>query len=123
MPKSTELKFGVTVLFVKRFNKCFEFYKEVLGLKVSFVNLEGEVAMFKLGKSEFLLHGGHRGKPATGPLHVHFEVGDIRATVRNLKKKGLKFHEPVAKRPYGVYETRFSDPDGNRFDLIQPIEN
>jgi len=91
-------------------------------LKVSFVNLDREAAMFKLGKSELLLHGGYKGKPAAGPLHVHFEVGNIQAAVKNLRKKGVKFHEPVAKRPYGVYETSFSDPDGNRFDLVQPIK-
>ena len=123
MPKSTQLKLGITVLFVKHFKKCFAFYKDVLGLKAFFVNPDREVALFKVGGRELLLHGGHKGKPAAGPLHIHFEARDIRAAVRNLKKKGVKFHEPVAKRPYGVYETSFSDPDGNRFDLVQPIED
>ncbi len=53
-------------------------------------------------------------------MALHFEVEDIFATVQRLRDQGYEVEDPK-KMEYGVYETSFKDPDGNEFDLIQPL--
>lgn len=110
------------LLFVKDFTRSLSFYRDVLGLKVrSHEPVHEQFAQFELGGTTFAIHGGYKGKPG-GPIHLHFEVRDIRKSVKALKSKGAKFSGPIEKMPWGTYETSFVDPDGNEFDLTQPIK-
>lgn len=111
------------LLFVSRFDECLAFYRDLLGLKPArkegavheeFVELDG-------GGVTFALHGGYQGEvPSTNPIALHFEVADIAATVARLREAGHEVADPE-KREYGVYEAAFRDPDGNAFDLTQPV--
>ncbi len=111
------------ILFVSRFDECLEFYRDVLGLEPT--TKEGpvheEFVELDAGGLTFSLHGGYEGKVHGGrPVALHFEVEDIFETVKRLRDLGHEVGEPQ-KMEYGVYETSFRDPDGNEFDLTQPL--
>ena len=112
-----------TILFVSKFGECVEFYRDVLGLVPKDAEpAHEEFVEFDVGGMTFALHGGYEGEThATGPLAIHFEVGDIFATVRELRKVGAEVGEPKKFKEMGFYECSFQDPDGNEFDLIQPL--
>ncbi len=111
------------ILFVSNFEECLRFYRDVLGLKPTrkegpvhedFVELDG-------GGVTFSLHGGYEGEGHGGrPVALHFEVEDIFAAVARIREAGYEVGEPE-KMEYGVYECGFQDPDGNEFDLTQPL--
>ncbi len=111
------------ILFVSKFEECLTFYRDVMGLKPTrkegpvheeFVELDG-------GGTTFSLHGGYEGKVHGGrPVALHFEVEDIFTAVRRIREAGCEVGEPE-RMDYGVYECSFQDPDGNEFDLVQPL--
>ncbi len=110
------------ILFVSKFEDCLQFYRDVLGLKPKGTEgVHGDFVEFDAGGVTFALHGGYAGKThSTGPLSIHFEAPDIEATVARLSQAGAEVGTPE-KQEYGVYECSFRDPDGNEFDLIQPL--
>lgn len=111
------------ILFVSKFEECLRFYRDVLGLAPmrkegsaheEFVELDG-------GGVTFAIHGGHEGAAHGGrPVALHFEVEDILAVVERIREAGYETGEPQ-RMEYGVYECSFRDPDGNEFDLTQPL--
>ncbi len=44
---------------------------------------------------------------------------DIMATYEELSKRGVVFHQPPERMPWGSRATWFSDPDGNGFFLVE----
>ncbi|MCJ2519775.1 MAG: VOC family protein [Candidatus Thermoplasmatota archaeon] len=61
------------------------------------------------------------GAHAMGLLAIHFEVSDIFAAVERILKSGAKVGRPKKQIELGFYECSFQDPDGNEFELIQPL--
>ena len=55
--------------------------------------------------------GGHTGVSLVAP--------DIDATYSSLVARGVQFKGPVEVMPWGAKATRFSDPDGNEFFLVE----
>ena len=109
------------VVFVKDFEKSLAFYRDQVGLKLAYPARHGHVgwAAFKVGGSEFCIHGGGKGNNRRSPVDVHFTVKGIRDTVRRMKAGGVRFLHPVRKMPWG-HETTFVDPSGNTFELLEP---
>ncbi|MGH9021625.1 MAG: VOC family protein [Acidimicrobiia bacterium] len=52
------------------------------------------------------------------PTGLVFSCDDVRSTWFDLEASGVK-PEPLAGAPWGVWNARFSDPDGNSFLLDQ----
>jgi len=48
-----------------------------------------------------------------------FLSGDVQAAYQALSARGVPFGGPPRQQPWGGWETWFSDPDGNRFQLAQ----
>ena len=113
-------KISPIILFVKKYNECIRFYKEVLGLSIQKGSEPTErFATFILGDVEFSLHAGYEGDPG-GPLNLHFATSDIEAEVARLKKLGVNFSQEIEKMPWGAYEAVIKDPDGNEVEIYQP---
>lgn len=110
------------LLFVREFDACARFYGNLLGLRPrSGEAVHGEYVEFDAGGVTFALHGGYEdANHSTGPLAIHFQVKDIEAVAERLRSAGV-FVTPVQPKEYGVYECTFRDPDGNEFELIQPL--
>ena len=107
------------ILFVKNFNECLSFYRDILGLKlVGRTSENSNFATFDVGGTDFSIHGGYSGK-SNGPIQIHFVTDDIYSDVERMKNNGTKFSEEIKEVPWGGLEATFVDPDGNEIDLYQ----
>ncbi|MET0927421.1 MAG: VOC family protein, partial [Solirubrobacterales bacterium] len=52
---------------------------------------------------------------------VFLTTDDVRATVDELKGRGVEFTEDPEERPYGI-DAGLRDPSGNAIRLTQPAE-
>jgi catechol 2,3-dioxygenase-like lactoylglutathione lyase family enzyme len=119
------------VVFVKDMAKCKTFYRDTLGLKVTesdpehvavhmdnvyFLLLEIGAAAHMVSEREFGLNseGGPRGLLATG-------VEDVDAAYEELTNKGVRFLRPPTDQPWGLRTAYFADPEGNLWEINQPI--
>lgn len=62
------------------------------------------------------------GKTEPGPTGITFLTDDIRAEYDRLRAKGVRFLSPPQRMDWGEWIAEFSDPDGNAFDLKQPLD-
>jgi predicted enzyme related to lactoylglutathione lyase len=106
-------------------DKALDFYTNALGLEQRVENPTPDGLRFltvgvKGDEFQLVLWPGTPGQaePAMGqpPPSVTIETGDIRATVEELKSRGVEFISDVLEFPWG-YVAQFEDPDGNRLQL------
>ncbi len=105
--------------------KLINFYAEVLGQKLDWG--DGEWGGFKVGDG-FITIGPHsevKGpNKEPGRFLFNFETSEIQDEFERIKKLGAK----VIAEPYnpmqeeGMLIATFSDPDGNYFQLMTPME-
>jgi lactoylglutathione lyase len=122
---------AATVFFVKDMDKCKTFYRDTLGLQVTehdpehvavqmdnvyFLLLEVGAAVHMVSSQELELkiEGGPRGLLAAG-------VEDVDAAYEVLKAKGVTFLRPPTDQPWGLRTAYFADPEGNLWEINQPI--
>lgn len=118
---------SAAVLFVQDLNKCMTFYRDVLGVPMTF-NDDVSFA-FKMGEQDFVLlkisaavemiteeavapnqAGGHRVLLCAG-------VEDVDAVYKSLTAKGLTFIKPPVSQAWGRRTAYFADPEGNLWEL------
>lgn len=118
-------------LFVQDLDKCATFYRDVIGLEVK--DRDAHSAGFSLGGQYFLLlevsagadlisekpldlkiNGGPRGFLAVG-------VEDVDAAYKTLTAKGVTFLRPPADQSWGLRTAYFADPEGNVWEINQPV--
>jgi len=119
------------VLFVRDLAKCMTFYRDTLGLQVKesdpdsvsfqmenvyFLLLEVSAAAHLISEEalELKIEGGPRVLLAAG-------VEDVDATYEALKAKGVTFLRPPTNQPWGLRTAHFADPEGNLWEINQPI--
>ncbi len=124
-------RIAATVLFVKDMTKCLTFYRDTLGLQVTesdpehiavqmdnvyFLLLEASAAAHMISEQEIELKNvsGPRGLLAAG-------VEDIDAAYEMLKAKGVTFLRPPTDQAWGLRTAYFADPEGNLWEINQPI--
>jgi len=56
-----------------------------------------------------------------GPTGITFLTDDIRADYARMQALGVEFAMPPEQMEWGEWLGQFTDPDGNVFDLKQPI--
>ncbi len=120
-----------TVLFVRDLATCIAFYRDTLGLElqesdaesvafrmenVYFLLLEVSAAARLISEAalELKLEGGPRGLLAA-------EVEDVDAIYEVLKARGVTFLRPPTNQPWGLRTAHFADPEGNLWEINQPI--
>jgi lactoylglutathione lyase len=124
-------RIAATVVFVKDMDTCKTFYRDTLGLEVTehdpehvavqmdnvyFLLLEVGAAAHMISEQELELkiEGGPRGLLAAG-------VEDVDAAYEALKAKGVTFLRPPTDQPWGLRTAYFADPEGNLWEINQPI--
>jgi lactoylglutathione lyase len=124
-----------TRLLVSDFPKCFEFYRDVIGLPV-IQEVEGDIyAEFNAGDTILALYHremmaaviGTSEKPANAERQDHvvltFEVADVDATYADLKARGVHFvTEPADQEAWVLRVAHFRDPDGNLIEINAPLK-
>jgi len=116
------------LLFSENAKKLAAFYREKVGLKVTFEAVMGEndeeCYVFGLTKGgpalNIMDHSDVKGKNKDPKRYiVNLEVDDIKREVARLKKSGVKLvRDTYHIEDYG-YVATFEDVDGNYFQLVQ----
>ena len=121
------------VVFVRDLDRCTAFYRDTLGLEMS--GGDAVSANFKLENTQVhllavsaaadllgkeantpKLEGGPRGLLAAS-------VEDVDAAYETLKARGVTFLTPPTDRFWGLRTAHFADPEGNLWEIHQPIKS
>ncbi|MBI0583147.1 MAG: VOC family protein [Methanomassiliicoccus sp.] len=99
-------------LMVDRFNECFRFYQDDLGLKVKWGELDGDYASFSLDGEGYLsifrrelmardVRTGHLPADAVAQDRsaVILQVGDVDTVCRRVAERGVRFVNPPTDYP------------------------
>ncbi|HEX2906491.1 MAG TPA: VOC family protein [Phototrophicaceae bacterium] len=124
-------KLTATVLFVQDLDKCMQFYQDIFGLESPFTDANS--AAYRMDDHDFVLlkttaaaqmlsaeavaldkEAGHR-------VLLCLAVDDVDATYQALMAKGLTFITPPKSQDWGRRTTYFADPEGNLWELWQPL--
>lgn len=117
-------------------HRAIRWYRDVLGLEVAYIgprisnadpNVQGTpddaghwIEMGPL-RPETRVHVCQMDATEPGPTGITFLTDDILADYKRLQEKGVEFPMPPEKMEWGEWLGQFADPDGNVFDLKQPI--
>lgn len=126
-------KTNAIVLFVQDLEGCTAFYRDTLQLAyqgsepdtnavfllqegLSLILLSPSGAADVLGTAAQVIPsaGGPRGYLATS-------VANVDAAYEELKAKGVTCVQPPTDKPWGLRIAHFSDPEGNLWEITQPI--
>ena len=94
-----------------------KFFEEQLGAKKvwRFQEFGADVAAVKLSEGPLVLLADHRKAPSVLPI---YEVKNLGATVKDLKKRGWKPKGPKVEIPNGPCYV-FEDPTGNEYAIFE----
>lgn len=108
-------------LWAINFDQEKNLYKEILGLPVDQEN--ENFIMFDTKGSKLALH---RLKKASRldrqTVELHLEVDDVDEVYSALQRKGVKFADKPANRPWGNRMASFHDPEGYAVEIIGPLK-
>ena len=138
-------------LVVSDIDKSIQFYRDILGLKltrpvreiggwgstialiVGFQGARMKVAKLQLDGDchiELLQYLYPQGKKTVetkrcdvGSPHISFIVGDVQKAYNNFKAKGVCFINPPARNSMGLLATYFYDPDGIMLAMIERLKS
>jgi lactoylglutathione lyase len=107
-------QFGI-ILFVENFDECEKFYAETIGLQV--LNRAKTLTRFEFGNAYLMLEGedSHSHNATRGSFVIRFNVGDLVSAANYLKQQGVEF--VTREFDWGSIAV-FTDPDGNRCELV-----
>lgn len=135
----TILSLDTVAVVVSDRRKALQWYRDVLGLSIAYVgppesstdpNVQGTVEnpghWIELGPNRPLTRVhlceliDHKTEP--GPTGITFLTDNIQADYERLQSRGVRFLYPPIKMDWGEWLCAFADPEGNEFDLKQPLE-
>lgn len=123
-------------LLVNNFDKCFSFYKDTLGLAVSWGNKGGVYASFDIGipsglalfKAD-LMHTVLGNSIASTQQNkadkfaIVIEVDSVDGSYVALKEKGVKFiTEPKDMPDWGIRVAHLRDPEQNLIEIYHDLK-
>ncbi|MAQ56130.1 MAG: glyoxalase [Rhodospirillales bacterium] len=108
-----------TYYITENMDKSVEFYRDCLGLSVSFRD-KNKWTQMKAGEVNFSLSSVEEGASGATGAVVIFEVDDIKSYCLKLKESGAEIIEERDMGDHGKSLT-FKDPDGNLVQLFQRV--
>src|SRR2546428_5861246 len=117
-------------------HKAIRWYRDVLGLDVAYIgprtsNVDPSVQgtpddaghWIEMGplRPQTRIHVCQMDETEPGPTGITFLTDDIVADYERMRELGVEFPVPPEKVEWGEWLGQFADPDGNVFDLKQPI--
>ena len=101
------------------FERDLAYYRDVLGGEIAWnhTGFGAHVAALRLAKGPLLLLADHRPAPSCMPV---FEVDDLKAAAKMLKKRGWKSDGRSFEIPNGPCYA-FEDPSKNRFAIFENV--
>ncbi len=122
---------NVVVLFVSDLDRAKAFYRDTLGLEIG--DEDPQSVMFSLGSAMLLLIANSAGQELLGdgaiatsrPSGTTFQmvsfVEEVDALFSDLTAKGVEFVRQPVGQPWGLRTAHFKDPEGNVWELAQPV--
>ena len=124
-----------TRLLVDDFAGCFRFYRDLMGLQVTFGNEDAGYADFRAGDTAFSLFLRAEMEQVTGRVDempgdqvrdqvvLVFGVEGLESLVTELSRKGANFVTTVQPRPeWGIRTAHLRDPSGHLIELNEPLK-
>ena len=108
------------IIWTGDLDRLSSFYRDVLGLAPH--SVRPEFVAFRWGGVRFSigLHSEVAGRSAEPDrVMVNFQVADIHGAYERLKGRGVEFVRPPEREHWGGWVCTFTDPDGNRLQLLQ----
>lgn len=126
-------------LLVKDFDKCFRFYAEQVGLKVTWGKMGGDYASFDVGlasnemgfsifKSDLMasvIGNSDKSLPMNNreKIAIILKVNSVDETYKELMDKGVEFvNKPMDMAGWGDRVAHFRDPEGNLIELLAALD-
>jgi catechol 2,3-dioxygenase-like lactoylglutathione lyase family enzyme len=124
-------RIDVAVLFVEDLESMKRFYRDVLGLLAqgedaasAFFQLETTslLLLSAAGAQDLLSSGAVAAQRPPGAISqlVSF-VDDVDVVYADLSAQGVEFVRPPIDREWGLRTAHFKDPEGNIWELAQPV--
>ena len=132
----TILGIDTIAIVVSDRHKAIRWYRNVLGLDIAYIGpsesnpdstVQGSVDRaghwIELGplRPRTRVHLCEMDETEAGPTGITFLTDNILAEYERMRAKGARFTHPPEKMDWGEWIGEFADPDGNVFDLKQPI--
>jgi lactoylglutathione lyase len=120
-----------TVVFVQDMDKCTAFYRDTLQL--SYMGTDANSSTFLLQERYLILLSASGAADLLGsdPNELKIDgtprvvlaagVEDVDAAYETLTTKGVTFLRPPTNQPWGLRTAHFADPEGNLWEINQPI--
>lgn len=117
------MKLYAVRIFTTDWDRAVDFYREVIGLSLTFADQAFAWAEFDLGGARLGIEGLDAGAPEADALVGRFvgislAVDDIDRVYSQLTDKGVAFTGPPEKQPWGGTLAHFKDPDDNVLTLL-----
>ena len=113
-------KASIVILAVTNLNRAVEFYRDVLGLKLTGTN--EDFAFFDAGGFTLALRGD---RPESEPadltsVEIAFAVEHVKSAHRALRALGVDFKREPRIITGTTWATDFRDPDGHVLSIVGP---
>ena len=129
------MKFSNIRLLVNDFDKCFNFYNDVLGLECTWGKPGDNFASFNIGnpsglalfKAELMSiainnEGAKKNEVLQDKFAMIVQVDDVNETYGSLQSKGVKFLTgPKDMTAWGIKVAHFRDPENNLIELFSDL--
>ena len=110
-----------TYFAVRDMQRSLAFYRDLLGIPLSYIIFEDTWAEFEINSSALVLGEGDNITPPGGGT-VALAVDDVRSTVEELEKEGVPVNWSPDESPV-CYFAVVEDPDGNRIIIHKRKDN
>lgn len=108
-------------LWAVKFDEVKKLYKETLGIPVAQEN--PNFIMFDTKGSRLAFHRLSKGpRLDRQTVELHLDVDDVDGMYASLQRKGVKFSEKPANKPWGTRMASFRDPEGYVVEIIGPLK-
>lgn len=121
--KVTKIELGWII--VSDFAKSKQFFTETLGLNLAeqadeykWMELAPKEGDMRLGVGEYCEEYSKDDTPGQNMV-LAFTVDDVRSAKKELEEKGVKFIGDIVEVPGNVKMATLTDPDGNKFQLVE----
>ena len=115
MPKFRRV---VPSIYVADLNRALAFYRDALGFALD--NVDDPPARAVVASGDAILHLDLEPAKA-GTSRAHMLVDDLDGLCDRLGKAGVGLLQPPTVQPWGLRDIAVADPDGNVFEVAEPV--